>query len=123
MDAARIKALTQTVIAGLPGRMVEAYSLSEFQVALDAYKQLDATQLRANLAYFLKAVVPVAEEAGVLQRLDGPAGLLDGGGLEPKRRAVLRREARERVREFQFMSKLLLERQACHQLPQHQCSR
>ena len=37
MDAARIKALTQTVIAGLPGRMVEAYSLAEFQAALDAY--------------------------------------------------------------------------------------
>jgi len=79
MDQPRIDALTQTVIAGLPGRMVEAYSLAEFQVALDAYKALGATQLRAHLAYFLKAVVPVAEEAGVFMAIhpdDPPMDLL-----------------------------------------------
>eukprot|EP00908_Phaeocystis_cordata_P003410 Transcript_13740.p1 GENE.Transcript_13740~~Transcript_13740.p1 ORF type:complete len:417 (-),score=174.11 Transcript_13740:104-1315(-) len=79
MDAARVEALTKTVIAGLPGRMVEAYSVAEFQVALDAYKSIDAAGLRANLVHFLRAVVPVAEEAGVVMAIhpdDPPLPLL-----------------------------------------------
>ena len=63
-DAAR-EALKQTIIAGLPGKMTNAYTLEAFQAAIDAYKQIDAAQLRANLAHFLRAVVPVAEESGV----------------------------------------------------------
>eukprot|EP00965_Chrysotila_dentata_P151380 5003527-Pleurochrysis_carterae.AAC.1 len=50
------------VTAGLPGRMVSAYSLSQFQAALDAYATVDAAALRSNLLSFLKQVVPAAEE-------------------------------------------------------------
>jgi len=79
MAAARVEALTQTVIAGMPGRMVEAYTLAEFQLALDAYKDIDHAGLRANLSYFLTKVVPVAEEAGVVLAIhpdDPPLPLL-----------------------------------------------
>ena len=40
--------------------MVDAYTAAGFQAALDAYKEIDAAALRENLAYFLRAVVPVA---------------------------------------------------------------
>jgi mannonate dehydratase len=65
MSAEQRTALERTVIAGLPGRMVEAYTLPQFQETLDAYASIDARQLRDNLAYFLRAVVPVAAEVGV----------------------------------------------------------
>jgi len=36
-----------------------------FLALIDRYKQIDETQLRENLRYFLKKIIPVAEEAGV----------------------------------------------------------
>ena len=62
------KAVEQCIIAGLPGRMVEAYTLPQFQAQLDAYADIDADGLRANLKYFLQAVVPVAAEVRRLDR-------------------------------------------------------
>lgn len=58
-------ALTQTIIAGLPGRMTDAYSLEDFRKALARYDAVDHTTLRANLVAFLKQVVPVAEQLDV----------------------------------------------------------
>eukprot|EP00322_Chrysochromulina_rotalis_P014638 CAMPEP_0115856248 /NCGR_PEP_ID=MMETSP0287-20121206/14953_1 /TAXON_ID=412157 /ORGANISM="Chrysochromulina rotalis, Strain UIO044" /LENGTH=418 /DNA_ID=CAMNT_0003310413 /DNA_START=22 /DNA_END=1278 /DNA_ORIENTATION=+ len=79
MSATAREALERTVIAGLPGKMTHAYTLEAFQKALDAYKGIDADGLRANLAYFLKAVVPIAEVAGVYMAIhpdDPPRPLL-----------------------------------------------
>jgi mannonate dehydratase len=56
--------LQQNIIAGLPGSDKD-YSLAEFQEVLDQYKSVDEQQLRENLRYFLKKVVPIAKEANV----------------------------------------------------------
>jgi mannonate dehydratase len=56
--------LQENIIAGLPGGQ-EGYSLQEFQEKLNEYKNIDSDKYRENLAYFLKAIIPTAEEAGV----------------------------------------------------------
>ena len=56
--------IAATVLAGLPGAM-EAWTLETFKGRLAAYAGLTAEDLRANLSYFLRAVVPVAEELGM----------------------------------------------------------
>jgi mannonate dehydratase len=56
--------LQNNIIAGLPGAQ-EGYSLDEFKQRLTNYKNINNYQYRENLAYFLKKVVPVAEELGV----------------------------------------------------------
>ena len=53
--------LQQTIMAGLPGTD-EVFTPDEFRKHLAVYKDIDATQLRENLAYFLRAIIPVAEE-------------------------------------------------------------
>ena len=70
--------LTANIIAGLPGSE-EGYTLDSFREMLATYADIDADALRENLAYFLRAVVPVAEEAGVRLAIhpdDPPRSLL-----------------------------------------------
>ena len=64
LDAAARKSLTDTIIAGLPGAE-EHYTLARFQAALDGYAGIGAERLREHLGYFLRAIVPVAEEVGI----------------------------------------------------------
>ena len=75
--------LQQNIIAGLPGRMVEAYTVQEFRQAVAQYKDVSPAQIRENLAYFLKSIIPVCEEAGVYMAIhpdDPPRPIL---GLPP----------------------------------------
>jgi len=60
-----ITSLTQTIIAGLPGKMTDAYSLEDFSAALARYANVDHDTLRANLVSFLARVLPVAEKLDV----------------------------------------------------------
>lgn len=62
-DAEKAK-LVANIIAGLPGSE-EHFTLDNFRDALSTYKNIDADRLRANLAYFLQQVIPVADECGV----------------------------------------------------------
>lgn len=56
--------LKQNILAGLPGAEA-GYSLKEFQQALDEYQSIDSKKLSRHLYDFIRAVAPVAEEAGV----------------------------------------------------------
>ncbi len=62
-DAAKYK-LERTIIAGLPGSEA-SFSIEQFRQAMWPYNNLGREQLQQNLVAFLKAVCPVAEEAGV----------------------------------------------------------
>lgn len=57
--------LTNNIIAGLPGRMTDSYTLDDFRNALDNYKDVSHQQLRDNLSNFLSQVLPVAEKLGI----------------------------------------------------------
>ena len=57
--------LTQTIIAGLPGRMTDAYGLDDFRAMLAKYKGMTHDKLRANLVSFLSQVLPQAEALGM----------------------------------------------------------
>lgn len=65
MTQANKDKLVANIIAGLPGAQ-EGYSLDQFRAHLATYDGIDKAKLRENYAYFLKAIVPVAEEVGVV---------------------------------------------------------
>lgn len=56
--------LTANIIAGLPGAE-EGYTLEQFRARLATYDGIDKAGLRANMAHFLRAIVPVAEQHGL----------------------------------------------------------
>ncbi len=64
MDEASKISLQKNILAGLPGAE-EGYTLDEFRKALDEYAQVGEKELRNNLYAFIKAIAPVADQAGV----------------------------------------------------------
>ncbi len=57
--------LTRNIIAGLPGKMTDAYTLEDFSKALEQYQDIGREEFRENLYAFLAQVLPKAEVAGV----------------------------------------------------------
>ena len=64
MSADRAALVERNLIAGLPASERQ-YDRARFLRALADFDGIDADALHANLAYFLRAVVPVAEELGL----------------------------------------------------------
>jgi mannonate dehydratase len=60
----QIDLLTNTIMAGLPGTD-EVFTVEEFRQHLKRYADVDAKKLKENLSYFLKAIIPAAEKAGI----------------------------------------------------------
>ena len=59
-----IKNLKFSILGGLPAAE-KKYSISEFKQMISEYKNVNSNELRNNLTYFLKEIIPVAEEEGV----------------------------------------------------------
>lgn len=57
--------LTENIVAGLPGRMTDSYTLEEFKQRLSTYQGMTHERLRENLFSFLDQVLPIAENLGV----------------------------------------------------------
>ena len=57
--------LVNNIIAGLPGAE-EGYTLGQFQQALNTYKNIDENTLKEHLVLFLKEIIPIAAQNGVL---------------------------------------------------------
>ena len=56
--------LQANIIKGLPGSE-ESFSLEQFAAALNTYEGIGEGELRKYLIYFLKQIVPVADECGI----------------------------------------------------------
>lgn len=66
LDTVAREGLVRNIIAGLPGGTTDSVpNLDHFRSLLASYDEISAQTLRANLVHFLKAIVPVAAEAGV----------------------------------------------------------
>jgi mannonate dehydratase len=62
-DADKLR-LTRNIIAGLPGAE-EGYTIEQFRARLATYDGIDKTKLREHFAFFLKNIIPVAEQVGL----------------------------------------------------------
>lgn len=65
MSEAEKTQLQNNIIAGLPGKMTDSYSLESFREQLAQYQAISREQLRANLLRFLETILPLAEEHDV----------------------------------------------------------
>ncbi|MEO6220391.1 MAG: mannonate dehydratase [Ginsengibacter sp.] len=64
MDAEEKEILYRNTLSGLPGSE-ERFSEEQILSALKTYEGIGASELKAHLFYFLKQVIPVAEEVGL----------------------------------------------------------
>lgn len=78
MTAAEKETLFQNALRGLPGSE-EQFSLEQIHAAIADYQDIPALKYREHLIAFLQAVIPVAEETGIVLAIhpdDPPYSLL-----------------------------------------------
>ncbi|HEY9167570.1 MAG TPA: mannonate dehydratase [Candidatus Kryptonia bacterium] len=68
LDDDKKKKLVDTILLGLPGSL-EAYTLDGFRSALAEYREIGDGELRQNLHGFVKEIIPVADESGVMMAI------------------------------------------------------
>ena len=64
LSAEEAETISSTILAGLPGTD-EVFSIDQFKAHLDRYKDITAADLKANLSYFLQAIIPAAARLGL----------------------------------------------------------
>jgi mannonate dehydratase len=64
MNDSQKQELIETILYGLPGSM-ETLTLDEFKLALKEYDEIGDKELRENLYFFIREIIPTAEEAGI----------------------------------------------------------
>jgi mannonate dehydratase len=78
MSDEEIEELKENMLKGLPGSE-ESFTMNDFNEALAKYQNIDTQKLQEHLIYFLRQIIPVAEEVGVLMAIhpdDPPYSLL-----------------------------------------------
>jgi mannonate dehydratase len=68
MTEAEVNFLVQNMLKGLPGSD-EGFTMEQFKKALATYDTIDRDQLQKNLIHFLKNIIPVAEDCGVVMSI------------------------------------------------------
>ncbi|MFV0321663.1 MAG: mannonate dehydratase [Alphaproteobacteria bacterium] len=71
--------LLQTVAAGLPGANEEGHDLNSLRLALSAYDNISADELRDNLSDFINEIIPLCEQENMLMAMhpdDPPRSIL-----------------------------------------------
>jgi mannonate dehydratase len=68
LDGPAREALTRTVLLGFPGSG-EAYTVDQLRSAIEEYRGISPASFRENLLWFLREIVPAAEESGVFLAL------------------------------------------------------
>jgi mannonate dehydratase len=64
LSAEEIALLTNNMMAGLPGTK-DVFTVDQFKSILSKYDGVDTQILKANMAYFLQAIIPDAEQLGI----------------------------------------------------------
>jgi mannonate dehydratase len=64
LSSDEITTLTNNMMAGLPGTK-DVFTVEQFKNILSKYDGVDAQTLKANMAYFLQAIIPDAEQLGI----------------------------------------------------------
>ena len=78
MNENQKKKLSDTILLGLPGSF-ETFTLEQFKLAIEEYKNIGDIELRNSLYEFIKEIIPVAKESGVYMAIhpdDPPFSLL-----------------------------------------------